>query len=229
MIYEKIISVFLVFILCLSIIQGYADEDMKSDDITVMNDGKILENGVDYYLTYENNINIGTAKVIVNFIGNYSGIQERTFNIVRKKSSGSGSRIVSVPAATATPMPITVISTQGPTKKTEHTAYIEGYNGLFRPESNMTRAEAATIFARLISERNNEEIGIAASKFKDVDSLIWYSSYIAYLEKYDVIFGYNDSTFRPDNLITRAEFAVMCTRFYELFGDISASEKNVFF
>ncbi len=154
--------------------------------------------------------------------------------ILPVKSSGGGSggsRKPSTPITTSTPVPTsepTPNPTQEPTEKIEHRAYIEGYNGLFRPESNMTRAEAATIFARLISERNSEEIGIVSSNFKDVDSSSWYSSYIAYLEKYDVISGYDDGTFKPDKSISRAEFSVICTRFYELFADIPISGRNVF-
>lgn len=238
---KKIISILLTIILCFGGIAVCADteetEADMSDDITVTSEGKVLQKDVDYYLTYRDNVNVGTATLVVNFIGNYSGMQEKTFNIVRQKSSsgGGGSRKQSTPTPASTPVPTseptpnpTQKPTQKPTEKIEHRAYIEGYNGLFRPESNMTRAEAATIFARLISERNNEEIGIAYSKFKDVDSSSWYSSCIAYLEKYNVISGYDDNTFKPVKSISRAEFSVMCARFYELFDDISTSGRNVF-
>ena len=57
---------------------------------------------------------------------------------------------------------------------------------------------------------------------------IWYTSYIAYLEKYDVINGYNDGTFRPDSEITRAEFVTMAERAYKLFGEVEDGKKNIF-
>ncbi len=231
---RKVISACLAFALCLGAVTGYAEINAKEPeqtDIIIENDGKILENGVDYYLTYRDNVNVGTATLVVNFIGNYSGMQERTFNIVRPKSSGGGGtsiRATSKPTATPEPTSApTAIPTQELAEKTEHTAYIEGYNGLFRPENDMTRAEAATIFARLISERKNKDI-TGYSSFKDVDNSAWYAGYIAYLEKYDIISGYDDGTFKPYNSITRAEFTAVCTRFYELFDDISVSGRNVF-
>lgn len=111
----------------------------------------------------------------------------------------------------------------------EHRAYIVGYeNGEFRPEGNMTRAEAAAIFARNIAERKSEDISNSKSAFTDVSAKEWYNSYISYLEKYDIIKGYSDGTFKPDEQITRAEFVTMCTRFYTMFGDVKTSNKNSF-
>ena len=86
-----------------------------------------------------------------------------------------------------------------------HTAYIFGYeDGTFRPDNNMSRAEAAAIFARLISEKKNEKIS-GKSNFNDVSKNEWYSDYIGYLSKYGIIKGYSDNTFRPNDNVTRAE------------------------
>ena len=102
----------------------------------------------------------------------------------------------------------------------EHKSYIFGYpDGTFRPNGNMTRSEAAAIFARLIAEAKGETIS-GKSSFKDVASGEWYASYVAYLEKYDVIKGYADNTFRADNQVTRAEFVAMSVRYYDLFSDL---------
>ncbi|MCI8404321.1 MAG: hypothetical protein HFE49_05410 [Clostridia bacterium] len=90
---RKIISVCLVFSLCFSVVTGYAEESAKKTeqpDIVIENDGKVLKNGVDYYLTYNDNINVGTATLVVNFIGNYTGTQEKSFNIINGRSSGGG-------------------------------------------------------------------------------------------------------------------------------------------
>ena len=60
----------------------------------------------------------------------------------------------------------------------EHKAYIFGYDdGTFRPDNNMSRAEAAAIFARLISEQKGEKIS-GKSNFNDVSKNEWYSDYI---------------------------------------------------
>ena len=52
-----------------------------------------------------------------------------------------------------------------------HNSYVVGYeDGAFKPENNMTRAEAAAIFARNIAERKGENISSRKSSFKDVSS-----------------------------------------------------------
>lgn len=110
-----------------------------------------------------------------------------------------------------------------------HNSYVVGYeDGAFKPENNMTRAEAAAIFARNIAERKGETISSRKSSFKDVSSKDWFNNYIAYLEKYKVISGYDDKTFKPNEQITRAEFVTMCMRFYELDTKAAAAKKNIF-
>lgn len=111
----------------------------------------------------------------------------------------------------------------------KHRAYIVGYeDGTFRPEGNITRAEAAAIFARNIAELKGEAISGRTSSFTDVESGKWYTSYISYLEKYDIINGYEDGTFRPDAEITRAEFVAMAERAYSLFADVEDGNENIF-
>ena len=83
----------------------------------------------------------------------------------------------------------------------------------------MSRAEAAAIFARLISEEKGETIR-GKSSFKDTDKNGWYADYIGYLEKYKIIEGYNDSTFKPDAPVTRAECVAMLVRYYSLFNEV---------
>ncbi len=105
----------------------------------------------------------------------------------------------------------------------EHKAYVIGYpDGTFRADGYMTRAEAAAIFARLISEAKDESIRANAS-FDDISSRDWYYSYVAYLKKYDVIEGYEDDTFRPENKVTRAEFVAMAVRYYDITDDVDYS------
>ena len=102
----------------------------------------------------------------------------------------------------------------------EHKAYIFGYeDGTFRPDNNMSRAEAAAIFARLISEKKDEKIS-GKSNFNDVSKNEWYSEYIGYLSKYGIIKGYSDNTFRPETSVTRAEFVAMTVRFNSLFNEV---------
>ena len=109
----------------------------------------------------------------------------------------------------------------------EHKAYIFGYNdGTFRPDNNMSRAEAAAIFARLISEQKGEKIS-GKSNFNDVSKSEWYSDYIGYLSKYGIIKGYSNSTFRPDDNVSRAEFVAMTVRFNSLFNEVKKGSYTV--
>ena len=102
----------------------------------------------------------------------------------------------------------------------EHNAYIFGYNdGTFRPDNDMTRAEASAIFARLIAEEKGETIK-GSSNFTDVSSKDWHKDYIGYASKYDIIKGYTDGTFRPDDPVTRAEFVSMAIRYHKLFNEV---------
>lgn len=91
----------------------------------------------------------------------------------------------------------------------------------------MTRAEAAAIFARLISEKKGEKISETKTGFSDIKSNGWYTSYISYLEKYGIIKGYSDNTFRPDNNITRAEVVTVVNHATGRIADEGYINKNL--
>lgn len=104
----------------------------------------------------------------------------------------------------------------------KHKAYIMGYpDGSFRPDGDMSRAEAAAIFARLIADKKNESVKGTPS-FKDTPNNEWYSAFVGYLEKYNIISGYEDGTFCPDESITRAEFVTIAVRYYSLFNEVKS-------
>lgn len=106
----------------------------------------------------------------------------------------------------------------------KHGIYIEGYpDGSFGPERGMTRAEAATIFARLLAEKNGDKIStVARTKFDDIPAHAWYSGYVKYLNNHGVAYGKTKTTFAPDDAITRAEYTALAVRFFEVYGDGSA-------
>lgn len=88
-----------------------------------------------------------------------------------------------------------------------HIQYFEGYeDGNFRPENSITRAEAATIFARILTSKTKLDYEYN-DQFTDVDKDAWYASGVAYLADNEIIKGYTDGTFRPNQEITRAELA----------------------
>ncbi len=87
-------------------------------------------------------------------------------------------------------------------------AYIKGYpDGTFKPQANVTRAEAAQMFATLLNGGTN--FGTSqATKFSDASD-DWYSKAINYVVGKGLISGYPNGTFKPNESITRAEFAQM--------------------
>jgi len=105
-----------------------------------------------------------------------------------------------------------------------HIRYIYGYeDGSFGPEKNITRAEVAAMFYRLIDDRIGDS-GTYKSSFSDVVEGIWYYDAVAYLEHYKVLAGYPDGTFKPNDFISRAEFAKVAA----LFESLSTTVTNTF-
>lgn len=115
-----------------------------------------------------------------------------------------------------------------------------GYtDGKVHPESNITRAEVATIFFRMLTDEAREQNWSNNNHFSDVGYGTWYNNIISTMTKKSILKGYPDGSFRPDANITRAELAAIITRFVEdtnyegsnLFTDISghwaANEINV--
>lgn len=166
--------------------------DSKGNITITLPNGKTLDNGNFYTVTVTDNK--GNAKA-------------GTSVILKDRNKGE---------ATGTTDKNGVVTLPGKT----HTAYIFGYaDGTFRPDNNMSRAEAAAIFARLISEQKGEKIS-GKSDFADIKSSEWYSKFIGYIEKYGIIKGYDNNTFKPDENISRAEFVAMTVRFNSLFNDV---------
>jgi len=106
---------------------------------------------------------------------------------------------------------------------------MKGYeDGEFRPESYMTRAEAAVMFARLMVKKMSVNFEVKG-KFSDVQAGNWYSNEIEYLASLGILKGYGDY-FAPNAPITRAEFATIASRFDSLstsnnvsFSDVKSS------
>ena len=87
-----------------------------------------------------------------------------------------------------------------------HYAYITGYSdGSFRPYEFITRQEAAVIVCRLTDIASDN----VYKKFKDVGADNWSYDAVERLYNMGIISGYDDGSFRPEENITRAEFAVM--------------------
>ena len=98
----------------------------------------------------------------------------------------------------------------------DHDAYVVGYtDGTVRPENNITRAEVATIFFRLLDEDVRDRYLTRSNSFTDVDADAWYNTPVSTMTAMGILSGRTAATFDPDAPITRAEFAAICARFDE--------------
>ena len=97
---------------------------------------------------------------------------------------------------------------------TDHFAYIIGYpDGTVQPGGQITRAEVATIFFRLLTDDVRDANLKRINSYTDVASNAWYNTAVSTLSAMGIITGYPDGTFRPNAYITRAEFAAIAARF----------------
>ena len=97
----------------------------------------------------------------------------------------------------------------------DHVAYIVGYpDGTVRPDRQITRAEVATIFFRLLTDEARDKYWSQTNPYPDVNADDWFNNAISTLTKMGIINGYEDGTFRPNNPITRAELTKMAVSFF---------------
>ena len=98
----------------------------------------------------------------------------------------------------------------------DHYAYIVGYeDGTVQPEGDITRAEVATIFFRLLTDESRNEYWSQTNPYSDVSADDWFNNAVSTLTNAGVLDGYEDGTFKPNGNITRAEFATITARFFE--------------
>lgn len=96
----------------------------------------------------------------------------------------------------------------------DHIAYIHGYpDGTVRPTANITRAEVAAIFFRLLKDEVRQENLTDANAFADVNDGDWFNTPVSTMAKLGIVNGKTADTFAPNDYITRAEFATICARF----------------
>ena len=97
-----------------------------------------------------------------------------------------------------------------------------------RPEGKITRAEVATIYFRMLTDESRTKFWSQNSGYSDVKAGDWFNNAVSTLSNAGIIAGYEDGSFRPNGYITRAEFATIAARFFDvtyngkdLFPDIS--------
>ena len=96
----------------------------------------------------------------------------------------------------------------------DHDAYVIGYpDGNVHPQGNISRAETATIFFRLLKADTRDGNLTAENVFADVTNGKWFNKAVSTMAKLGIVKGRSAETFAPDAPITRAEFAAICARF----------------
>ena len=96
----------------------------------------------------------------------------------------------------------------------DHFAYVIGYpDGKVHPKGNISRAETATIFFRLLKADIRDGNLTADNDFSDVSDGQWHNKAISTMAKLGIVKGRRADRFDPDASITRAEFAAICARF----------------
>lgn len=115
----------------------------------------------------------------------------------------------------------------------DHFAYIIGYPKDYRtgeptddeslwpvePQGDITRAEVATIFFRMLTDDARSENWSQTNDYTDVASTDWYNNAISTLSNMGIISGDPSGAFRPDDSITRAEFTKIAVGFFDKAGD----------
>jgi len=89
-------------------------------------------------------------------------------------------------------------------------------DGTIRPQSNISRAEVATIFFRLITDDYRAQMWTQQNPYSDVNLEQWFNNGISTMANVGLLYGMPDGTFQPNRPITRAEFVAMTSRFLDL-------------
>ena len=115
---------------------------------------------------------------------------------------------------------------------TDHFAYVIGYeDDTVRPLNNITRAEAVTIFFRLMTDEYRAANWSTENTFSDVNAGNWFNNAVSTVQKVGALEHFaQDEKFLPNQAITRAEFASIAAGFVdsaitgETVGDFSDTE-----
>jgi hypothetical protein len=92
---------------------------------------------------------------------------------------------------------------------------IDGFSdGLFKPDQPITRAEFAAVIVRGLGLR----VENGAAPFSDVKTSDWHGSAVQTVYAYNLISGFEDDTFRPQDNITREQAMAIIARAMKITG-----------
>jgi len=106
-----------------------------------------------------------------------------------------------------------------------HQAFLMGSGGQIRPHSNITRAEVATIFFRLISDADRAFYWSQVNPFPDVSLNNWFNNAVSTSTHMGIFQGLRDGSFAPNQSITRAELAAVTARFLGMPSGASPTDR----
>ena len=107
---------------------------------------------------------------------------------------------------------------------------MQGYeNGEFHPEKEISRAEFAAVATRLCGVLSNP--GLSATPFSDVSSEMWASGYVNYAHSLGLINGFEDGSFRPNDMLTHAQALkiIVCALGYGMMAEEYGGYPNGYF
>ena len=84
---------------------------------------------------------------------------------------------------------------------------VQGYNGLYRPDDSMTRAELVTVLWRAMGEPKVAKEATFTDLTQD-----WYKEAVAWAEENAVVNGIGNGKFGPDGNVTREQLATILHR-----------------
>ena len=114
-----------------------------------------------------------------------------------------------------TDVPTTFWAYESITRMTKE-GLMSGYrNGMFKPNEPLSREEAASLFSNMLGDTPSVML---ASSFSDITSDRWSSLAIESVARANIISGYGDSTYRPEQYMSRQEFAVVANKFLHYQG-----------
>ncbi|MCL2437315.1 MAG: S-layer homology domain-containing protein, partial [Clostridiales bacterium] len=97
-----------------------------------------------------------------------------------------------------------------------HNSFLIGApDGTIRPHGNITRAEVTTVLFRLLDDNFRAARWSQQNQFSDVHTNQWFNNAVSTMANANIVNGNPDGTFRPNDSITRAEFAAMLARFFD--------------